>query len=71
MDLVGQSYLSTVTIFSYGKERARLNIAPSIASRGQPKLDLCLIAGRPWVVVGNTLWMQLIDWDSQRLLAEW
>jgi hypothetical protein len=71
MDLGGPGYLPHVTIFSNGKEQARLPIGPSIGARGQPKLDLCLVAGRPWVAVGGTLWMQLLDWESRRLLSEW
>jgi hypothetical protein len=70
MDLDGPSYRPTVTIFSNGKEQGRLRIGTSV-SRGQPDLDLCLIAGRPWVVVGGTRWIQLLDWESRRLLAEW
>ena len=71
MDLVGDDYRPTVTIFSSGKQQAQLNLGPSLASQGQPKLDLCLIAGRPWVVVGGMQWLQLLDWDSRRLLSEW
>ena len=70
MDTDGQSYRPTVAIFSNGKERARLEIGPSFA-RTPPELDLCLIAGHPWVLVGGRRWMQLIDWESGRLLAEW
>jgi hypothetical protein len=68
--LDGQSYRPTVTIFSGKKELGRLSIGPSVA-RTQPELDLCLIPGRPWVVVGGTRWLQLLDWESRRLLAEW
>jgi hypothetical protein len=70
MDTDGQSYRPTVVIFSNGKERARLEIGPSF-TRTPPELDLCLIAGHPWVLVGSKRWMQLIDWESGRLLAEW
>lgn len=71
MTAVDQSYQPTVTIFSNGKEQGRLQIGPSIGTRAQPKLDLCLVAGLPWVVVGSTRWLQLLDWESRRLLAEW
>jgi hypothetical protein len=71
MELDGQGYRSTVTIFSNGKEQARLSVGASVASRAPPQLDLCLIAGRPWVVVGGARWLQLLDWESRRLLAEW
>jgi hypothetical protein len=71
MDLDAQGYRPTVTIFSNGKEQGRLSVGASVGARGQPQLDLCLIAGRPWVVVGGTRWMQLLDWESRRLLAEW
>jgi len=46
-------------------------VGPSLAYLGQPELDLCLIAGRPWVVVGGKDWMHLLDWKARRLLAEW
>jgi hypothetical protein len=42
-----------------------------MAHLGQPALDLCLIEGRPWVVVGGRQWLQLLDWAGPRLLAEW
>lgn len=71
LELVGQSYAPTVTVFSNGKEQARMSIGTNVAARAQPKLDLCLIAGRPWVVVGNAGGLQLLDWSSRRLLAEW
>ena len=70
LDSDGQSYRPTVTIFSNAKEHARLPIGPSFA-RTQPELDLCLIAGLPWVLIGGRSWMQLIDSESGRLLAEW
>jgi hypothetical protein len=70
LDSDGQSYRPTVTIFSNGKEQARLAIGPNM-SRSQPELDLCLITGLRWVVIGGRRWMQLIDWESGRLLAEW
>jgi len=71
MELVENTYQPTVTIFSHGKEQGRLHIGRSIGAREQPKLDLCLVPGRPWVVVGGMLWVQLLDWESRRLLAEW
>jgi hypothetical protein len=71
MSLVGDSYLPAVTLFANGREQARIDIGASIGARGQPKLDLCVVTGRPWVIVGSTLWMQLVDWESRRLLAEW
>ena len=71
MELVGETYRPSVTIFSNGKQQGRLGIGPSIGLKRQPQLDLCLVAGRPWVVVGNTRWLQLLDWESRRLLAEW
>jgi hypothetical protein len=71
LELAGGSYRPTVTVFANGKEQARLTIGSSFTLLGQPKLDLCLIAGQPWVVVGGPSWMQLLDWDSRRLLAEW
>jgi hypothetical protein len=71
MELSGPMYRPTVTIFSNGEQQGRLSIGPSAASPGQPELDLCLIAGRPWVVVGGRHWLQLLDWSSPRLLAEW
>jgi hypothetical protein len=64
-----QGFVPTVTIFSNGQELARVDTGPG--ARQQPELDLCLIAGRPWVVVGTRRWLQLIDWESRRLLAEW
>lgn len=69
--VVGQSYQPTVTIFSEGREISQRRVSGTPASQGQPKLDLCLIRGRPWVVVGGTRWMQLVDWETPRLLAEW
>jgi len=71
VEVVGQSYSPTVTVFSNGKEQARLTVGTNVAARGQPKLDLCLIAGRPWVLVSNAASLQLLDWSSRRLLSEW
>ena len=71
MELAEASYRSTLTIFSKGKQQGRLSIAPSVAAHGQPKLDVCLLAGRPWAVVGGRHWLQLLDWTAPRLLAEW
>lgn len=65
------SYRPTVTVISHGKVEKRLPIGPTPAWVGQPKLDLCLIPGRPWVVVGGLQWIQLLDWTGPRLLAEW
>lgn len=71
MELDGQHYRPTVTIFSNGEQQGQLTVGPSLAYLGQPELDLCLIAGRPWVVVGGKDWMHLLDWKARRLLAEW
>jgi hypothetical protein len=70
LKLDGKGYVPSVTIFTNGKELARVDTGPT-GSRQLPELDLCLIAGRPWVVVGTRRWLQLIDWESRRLLAEW
>jgi hypothetical protein len=69
--LEAQSYLPTVTVFEDGKQQKRLQIGPRPASLGRPELDLCLLPDRPWVVVGGRDWLQLLDWSSPRLLAEW
>lgn len=66
----GQTYLPIVTIFSNGKELARIDTGPTFL-RQPPALDLCLIPGLPWVLVGGQRWLQLLDWESRRLLAEW
>ena len=71
LELRGQSYSPSVTIFERGEQRGHLNIGPSVATSVQPQLDLCLVAGRPWVVVGSRHWLQLLDWSAPRLLAEW
>jgi hypothetical protein len=71
IELTGDSYRPAVAIFANGKEEARLSLGPNIGLTSQPKLDLCLIAGRPWVVVGGRQWLQLFDWSTRRLLAEW
>jgi hypothetical protein len=71
IELNDQGYQPTVTIFSNGKQQGRLNVGLSIGLRAQPKLDLCLVPGRPWVAVGGTQWLQLLDWETRRLLAEW
>jgi hypothetical protein len=71
MALEGNGYRPTVTIFSKGRERGRLRLGPSVASFGQPELDLCLLAGRPWLVVGGRQWLELFDWSGPRLLAQW
>lgn len=65
-----RSYLPVVTIFSGNKQIGQVDTGPSI-SRQQPQVDLCLIAGKPWVLVGTKRWMQLLDWEARRLLAEW
>ncbi len=70
LSLDAQGYVPTVTIFANGKEVGRVDTGPT-GARQQPELDLCLIAGQPWVVVGTRRWLQLIDWESRRLLAEW
>lgn len=70
MALLDGRYQPTVTIFSNGKEQLHIDVGPSFG-RTQPIYDLCLVAGRPWVVVGSTRWMQLLDWETRRLLAEW
>jgi hypothetical protein len=71
LELQGQSYRPSVTIFERGEQRGRLSIGPSVATGAQPQLDLCLIGGRPWIVVGSRHWLQLLDWSAPRLLAEW
>ncbi|HEU5074816.1 MAG TPA: hypothetical protein VFU02_11590 [Polyangiaceae bacterium] len=71
IEAAGQNYQPTVTVFSEGRELGRRRVSGTPALHGQPKLDLCLIPGRPWVVVGGTRWMQLVDWETPRLLAEW
>lgn len=71
MQLKGYDYQPTVTIFAKGKQQGQLSIGPTIARHGQPELDVCLIAGRPWVVVGGRHWLHLLDWSTPRLLAEW
>ena len=71
IEAAGPSYRPFVTIFADGQQIGQLRPAWTPASGGQPKLDLCLIPGRPWVVVGGTKWMQLHDWQTPRLLSEW
>lgn len=71
MELAGASYRSTLSIFSKGEQKGQLSVAPTVAASGQPKLDVCLIPGRPWAVVGGKHWLQLLDWSAPRLLAEW
>ena len=71
IDVVGQSYRPTVTVFSEGRERSRRRVSGTPAAAGPPELDLCLIPGRPWVDVGGKRWMQLVDWETPRLLSEW
>jgi len=71
MELIDQGYRATVTVFAKGEQQGQLTVGPSLAYLGQPELDLCLIAGRPWVVVGGKDWMHLLDWKARRLLAEW
>lgn len=71
VDVVDQNYRPTVTVFSDGKQKAQQRVSGTPAADGPPKLDLCLIPGRPWVVVGGTRWMQLVDWETPRLLSEW
>jgi hypothetical protein len=71
MRLEGDSYRPTVTVFSERRERSRFDLGPSIASLGQPELDLCLLAARPWLVVGGRQWLLLFDWSDPRLLAQW
>lgn len=70
LERTDRSYLPVVTIFARNKQIGRIDAGPSI-SRQQPQVDLCLIAGRPWVLIGTKRWMQLLDWESRRLLAEW
>lgn len=67
----GQFYRPIVTVFEQGKQRGRVRLGPSPTLTGQPELDLCLLPGRPWVVVGGRYWVQLLDWTTSRLLAEW
>jgi hypothetical protein len=71
IELIGQNYQPSVTIFVKGEQVKRVSLAPSVASAGQPKLDVCLLPDRPWVVVGGKRWLQLLDWSAPRLLAEW
>jgi hypothetical protein len=71
LELTGQNYQPIATIFEDGRQRGQLSIGPSVASGVQPQLDLCLIADRPWIVVGGKYWLQLLDWSTPRLLAEW
>jgi hypothetical protein len=71
MQLRGKDYQPSVTVFSDGRKETVLPIGPSAAANGQPALDLCVIPGRPWVVVGGRHWLQLLDWSGPRLLAEW
>jgi hypothetical protein len=71
MELEAQVYRPTVTVFAKHGPEGQLSIGPSMAHLGQPALDLCLIEGRPWVVVGGRQWLQLLDWAGPRLLAEW
>jgi hypothetical protein len=66
-----RKYRPTVTVFSGGQEQAQLRIGESLTSRPEPRLDVCLIADRPWVVVGGRSWLQVLDWSGPRLLAEW
>lgn len=66
-----QAYRPTVTIFAEAKEQAQRRVSWTPAASGQPQVDLCLIPGRPWVVVGGKRWLQLVDWQTPRLLAEW
>ena len=66
-----QAYHPTVTIFSEGKQLAQRRVSGTPGASGQPQLDLCLIPGRPWVVVGGKRWLQLVDWETPRLLSEW
>ncbi len=71
MELSGRRHQPVVTLFSNGRQEGQLRLGASPASRPQPELDLCLLSGRPWVVVGGPRWMQLFDWSAPRLLAEW
>lgn len=71
MELRGYDYQPFVTIFADGKQQGQLTIGPSIARHGQPEIDVCLISGRPWVVVGGRHWVHVLDWRTPRLLAEW
>jgi hypothetical protein len=71
MELRSEMYRPSVTIFSKGEQVGQLAVAPSPVAFGRPQLDVCLITGRPWVVVGGRHWLQLLEWTSPRLLAEW
>lgn len=71
VDVDGQSYRPTVTIFSEGQERSQRRVSGTPGASGPPELDVCLIPGRPWVVVGGKQWMELVDWETPRLLSEW
>lgn len=70
LELDNNSYQPTVTVFIDGRQQARVRIGPTDSS-AQPAFDLCLLPGRPWVVVGGRHWLQLLDWSAPRLLAEW
>jgi hypothetical protein len=70
MALDAHSYRPALTVFADGKQQAHLRIGP-LMTRTVPELDFCPIPGRPWVVVATRRWMQLIDWETRRLLAEW
>lgn len=71
IEAFGHEYRPAVTVFVNGKQQVRLPLGPQAAALGQPQIDVCLVRGRPWVVVGGALWLQLLDWESRRLLAEW
>jgi hypothetical protein len=68
--LIDGRYQPRVTIYSNGREQRHVDIGPHFG-RTQPTVDLCLVVGRPWIVVGGTRWMQLLDLETRRLLAEW
>ncbi len=66
-----RKYRPTITIFSGGIQRAQLRMGETLTAHPEPQLDVCLITGRPWVVVGGRTWLQVLDWSTPRLLAEW
>lgn len=71
LELSGDSYRPTITVITKGERVTQFHVAPSPASLGLPVVDLCVLRDRPWVVVGTSQWLQLLDWTSRRLLAEW
>jgi len=69
--LSGPDYRTTVTLFTKAAPVAEFPLGPTFAIPKQPEIDLCLLSGGPWLVVGGKQWLQLLDWQTRRLLAEW